>query len=389
MPYLTKLNLSEANLIFINSDMIHDCKYLQSLDLSLNKKVVLESLNNLSLRDISNLKYLGLRGNNIYWLENPLIDSLKQFTKLQIDFHDNQFFCNCSVKSQVFTRWFIEMGSKGNIKDYNKHTYYCSGPSGLIFYNNIIDLDQFYASCDTVKIRILLIVKSVLGTLSTFILIGFIYLLQRYWWRIRYYFFCLEQKIKRDKESENNLWVYDAFISYCAEDRFWVHGTLMKELEKEYGFHLCIHYRDFPLGGAISETIIEKMTQSREIIIILSDIAITSNWCQFELDQALLLTSLRKKSLITITLGDIQNHCLDPKIAHLLDSHTFLRFHDDEKKSHKLFWKQLVAQIYNDPRGQSCLCCCPYGASSLGYRDIVDTMADDECTEHSYQVKNV
>ena len=45
------------------------------------------------------------------------------------------------------------------------------------------------------------------------------------------------------------------FVSYCAEDRFWVHDTLAKELEDTYKFKLCIHYRDFAAGSTIFDEI--------------------------------------------------------------------------------------------------------------------------------------
>jgi toll-like receptor 13 len=79
----------------------------------------------------------------------------------------------------------------------------------------------------------------------------------------------------------------------------------MKTLEEIYGFHLCIHYRDFPLGGYIPETIANKMAESREIILIISNEALNSNWCDFELNQALIQTQRRRKALISIILGEI------------------------------------------------------------------------------------
>jgi toll-like receptor 13 len=162
----------------------------------------------------------------------------------------------------------------------------------------------------------------------------------------------------------------------------------MKGLEIKYGFRLCIHYRDFPVGYNVAATIVEKMTQSREIIIILSDIALKSEWCQFELDEAQLQMGHRQKSMIIITLGDIRINCLNAKVAHLLDNHTFLKWSESNPKASKLFWSQLVARLYNDPRGESCFCscCCLYGARALGYQHIFDTMASGEQMENDHQV---
>ena len=69
---------------------------------------------------------------------------------------------------------------------------------------------------------------------------------------------------------------YDAFVSYCSADRFWVQGCLMQTLESDlYGFKLCIHYSDFPLGEDISTVIVNSIRKSRQLIIVLSKCSVT------------------------------------------------------------------------------------------------------------------
>ena len=53
--------------------------------------------------------------------------------------------------------------------------------------------------------------------------------------------FC--RRNRPDDEIKRKSYKYDAFVAYCAEDRFWVHDVLMKTLEDVYSFRLCIHYR--------------------------------------------------------------------------------------------------------------------------------------------------
>jgi hypothetical protein len=224
--------------------------------------------------------------------------------------------------------------------------------------------------------------------MSIFTLIGLFY---RRRWTIKYLCFKMQQKFNNIYTNTNDVtWLYDAFISYCADDRFWVHDTLVKELENKYGFRLCIHYRDFPVGPNIADTIAEKMKKSREIIIILSDIAMRSSWCQFELDEALVQIGLRQKSLIIITLGDLDKNCLNARVAHVLDNHTYMKWVENAK-ANKSFWRRLVARLYNDPRGNSCLtnCCCPLGANALGYRDIFDQENDDDDENILIQVSDI
>jgi hypothetical protein len=148
-----------------------------------------------------------------------------------------------------------------------------------------------------------------------------------------------------DSEIDHAKFSYDAFISYCKNDRLWVHDILMKELGNRYGFQLFIRYHDFPADAKNSKTIINKMSASREIVIILSDIALKSKRCQFELQQARTLSNQRRKPLIIVTLGDITKK---GDIAKILDKHIYLKWADGDENSSKLFWDGLVDHLLND-----------------------------------------
>jgi hypothetical protein len=151
------------------------------------------------------------------------------------------------------------------------NSYYCTGPHGTTFIKDISDVQSFFSFCrDNTEIIVFISVFSTLGFIA---FIAALVLIYQKRWRLKYYMFCFKQFIKNicSNNPEKITWKYDAFVSYCAEDRFWVHDTFMKILEQNYGFHLCIHYRDFPVGGCIFETIVEKMSQSRKIILIISN----------------------------------------------------------------------------------------------------------------------
>ena len=63
------------------------------------------------------------------------------------------------------------------------------------------------------------------------------------------------------------------------EDRKWVHDVFMKnkkkrsrrfDLEKEYGFRLSIHDRDWIAGRSIRANIVDSVERSRKVIFVLS-----------------------------------------------------------------------------------------------------------------------
>lgn len=376
IPKLSWLNLRHTNLTKIPPSLIRNCTHLRKLLLAYNK-IDVDTLDTLDLNGTGNLKLLELRGCSIRNFSKTFIRKLESSANFKLDLSFNPLHCDCH--SQDFARWMIK--SQGRLKNY--HKYYCSGPGGLEFFNNIHP-DIFWNKCDSYTIEE--IIYSVVTTVSVFLFFIVLYLIYRMRWRLKYAFFKASQFCKRhlsrEGDSQKKLWKYDAFISYAAEDRFWVHETLMKTLEKKYGFQLCIHYRDFPVGGDVAETISERMSQSRELVLVLSDIALKSEWCQFELDEALSQVRRRRQRLTVIKLGKIKPYVLTSKVANVLDNHTFLEW-SDNAKHHKLFWAQLVGKLYDDPQGGSCMCCCPYGARSLGYQDIVDPQLDDNGADSS------
>ena len=97
--------------------------------------------------------------------------------------------------------------------------------------------------------------------------------------------------------------MYDAFVSDCADDRFWVNGVLVKKLEETYGFQLYIYYKDFRVGGHITDEIIANVQKSKEFIFVISKYSVNRRWCNYEIEVALGEAVERNLTLLVIKLG--------------------------------------------------------------------------------------
>lgn len=371
-PRMKELVLRGINVTHLPPNLIKNCTMLKTFKVG-NNSFKPGSLSDLDLNG-TDLSYIELTYTGLAILQEPFMSKIDAFPNLTLDLSHNPLSCNCSTTSQMFTRWMIL--NKHKLKNY--YGFYCSGPGGSTFVHKI-NVDEFWKGCH--KNNLQTVGYSISVTLAAVLTVLLLIFLYRRRHRVKYACFTvrvyLERCLKGKQQQENLpvIWRYDAFISYCADDRFWVHSTLMKTLEEVYGFHLCIHYRDFPIGAAIDETICQSMTHSREIILVLSDYALRSGWCQFELTEALAQIDRRNKKLIVIKLGTLERYLLDPKVAHILDNHTYLEW-SDNKDSHALFWAKLVGTIYGDTQG-SCLC-WPSGTRALGYQDIRDVQLDGQ-----------
>lgn len=57
---------------------------------------------------------------------------------------------------------------------------------------------------------------------------------------------------------------------------------------KGVSFPGCIDERDFVPGKSIFDNIIDAITNSKRVILVLSTSFVRSNWCSYELDQSLM-----------------------------------------------------------------------------------------------------
>lgn len=138
-----------------------------------------------------------------------------------------------------------------------------------------------------------------------------------------------------DRHERDKL--FDAFVSYSSKDEAFVIEHLAPVLENGVPpYKLCLHYRDFPVGAYIADTIVQAIDSSRRTIMILSKNFIKSEWCRFEFKSAHhQVLRDRRRRLIVILLGDVPHKDLDPDIRLYLKTNTYLQWGD------KLFWQRL------------------------------------------------
>ncbi|KAJ6649357.1 Toll-like receptor Tollo [Pseudolycoriella hygida] len=152
-----------------------------------------------------------------------------------------------------------------------------------------------------------------------------------------------------DKNEREKL--FDAFISYSSKDEAFVAEELAPILENgDLHYNLCLHYRDFPVGAYIADTILHAIESSRRTIMVLSENYIKSEWCRFEFKSAHhQVLRDRRRRLIVIVLGEIPHKDLDPDLRLYLKTNTYLQWGD------KFFWDKLrfaLPDVPNNRRNQ-------------------------------------
>ncbi|KAL3861770.1 hypothetical protein ACJMK2_007791 [Sinanodonta woodiana] len=150
------------------------------------------------------------------------------------------------------------------------------------------------------------------------------------------------------EDDDNKKW--DAFISYKSHeiDEAFVVRTLYPKLEKELGFKLCLHFRDFVPGESIVNNIISAVENSRRTIIILSPRYVESEFTQFEYQKAQHEMLKKKHRIIPVLLEDISHikGTMDKSLESIIDTVTYIEWPgENNAKKTETFWKRVELSL--------------------------------------------
>ena len=126
-----------------------------------------------------------------------------------------------------------------------------------------------------------------------------------------------------------------------------MYGPLQTYLEKNQGFKLGLHERDFEAGKYIADNIIEVINRRKKIIFVISSSFLKSDWGQYELDMARMhMFQQNREMLIVIILEDMSISRMPARLTQIWESITCLQADDivrgcSNPDSSHTFWKRL------------------------------------------------
>ena len=337
LPSLEYYNLSHSRIREMSIHFLEWRRYfpkLKYLDLSFNKIKYFSGIsdNGLSTDPIG---VIDLRRNNITSLSKDDIYTLKfQSQTVFIDIRNNPIKCDCKLSPLVNT---LKNSSSVLLKKYNYMSELkCAQPASLS--GKIISkLDNEH--CEFIEVFSLVVPVVILSCCLVFLALVMLITI-KYRQEIMILAFTRLHISLPCREVVNVNKAYDAFICYSEHDLHWVIYTLLPRLEEPDngpGFKLCIHHRDFPVGGAIFDNIDSKVRESRHTVLILSNHFLRSTWCKCEFWAAFTESLTQKKRhLIMIILEDLDDALMEPTLKRCLKTFTYVRLDD------RLFWDKII-----------------------------------------------
>lgn len=351
----TFIGLKALHSLFLNNNGLTDLTHgmfvgLDNLiELNLERNFITD-IDSIIFTEMPKLERLYLRDNLLVIVP----DSFFYFASFLYDMtlSGNRWSCNCSFLSTLFQETFEIAGNVSDIKDLqcarqtpNYTVFYnlrdlniqkhCPNISS-VYFNHTVERNITFQSVQKMKSKdnSIIYICAIISVCVIFFIFSVAF------WKRDLIQLVLFTKFgcRLMEEDDDFNKIYDAFISYSSFDENFVVHQLVPKLESPgHGFKLCVHYRDFPVGAPIADTIISSIESSRRTIIVLSNNFLKSEWCEYEF-QAAHHHAIRNKNckLIVILRHEIDKTNLDPQLRYYLKTRTYLKYGDP------WFWDKLL-----------------------------------------------
>jgi toll-like receptor 13 len=340
---LKSLNLSSNIISSIPRKTFSAMTALETIDLSVNNidRWTIE------VETLDNLLHLNLSTNFFQTLPKMLISKLvDNSARLNRSFSIN--LRNNIVKVSCDEKEFLELMVKHKnsfsfLEEYSFQDSSGSPISAAVFIKQVESFDKVCQSY---------ILEVVLGSIgvSVFLAIiigGFIY---KNRWNIRYLMRLTKIRhfgYKRLREyTDNEDYIYDAFISYANENLRFIFDPIVPGLENR-GLRLCLHDRDFLPGDNIADNIIRAIRNSKTTVIVLSADFLKSEWCLYEFNMARMESIYSRAGsncLLVVMYEDVSDRDMPNEMLEWIRSNTYLEF-TREEQGLELFWDNLYEAL--------------------------------------------
>ncbi|GIY13366.1 toll-like receptor Tollo [Caerostris extrusa] len=286
---LLVLNLDHNRLTALHGYEFERLVHLQELYLSHN---MIATISNVTFANLKAIEILHLDHNYIVQYQIWLLNNNARLQEIKLAY--NSWTCDCYFVGEM--KEFLHL--KGDyVRDiYDLECHYNHSSSHYMLDFNTSACNNYTATAMRSEfdfaemLPIILIVTVVFIVVLIIAVLIFVFRKEMGVWfyakyGVRLFRAGQTRTSQRGGGDEDKL--FDAFVSYSKKDEAFVTQILAPELECGVPtFRLCLHYRDLPVGGYMSDAIMEAMESSRRTILILSENFLKSEWCRYEFKSA-------------------------------------------------------------------------------------------------------
>ncbi|XP_052105591.1 toll-like receptor 4 [Mytilus californianus] len=292
---------------------------------------------------LKNLRYLDLSSNNFTTLDEKamaMFDGLSKNTFFTVNLQKNALLCTCNTLP--FLKWISKTKVALLLNDK------CNLEDGTVVSFNPINsiIKQVQKGCTTYT-TLVIALSICLAVMLTVLILALVY---KYRWKLRYMFYLAKSKHYSNKASnDHGEYTYDAFISYCDNDRAFVLKDCIGSLENEGNYKLCVHQRDFLPGQEITVNITNAIHDSRKTVCIITRKFLESYYCMFEFNMARMenIYSRDGRNIIFLVfLEQIQPKEMPLMMLELIEKQSYIEYPNDEE-GNIVFWGKIKEAIHS------------------------------------------
>ena len=335
---LRRLEMASNKVQYMPELIFRNLYSLEFLNLSRNLMRTFD----VNMNHLSKLSVIDLSHNELQELSSKTTSQFDQLKDLTIHLSENPLRCAC--QNLEFVRWIVR--NKHRVKFGKNDT--CQTKSGS---QPLTSLNTYIVSLErecTSYTGLIILVTCLIVITITVTLSGIVY---RYRWKLRYLYYITKgryrgyNKVKTD--DSDDVYDYDAFVSYAEEDRqFGVHD-MVANVEEKGDFRLCFHSRDFIPGLDIAENITNAIHNSRRTVCILSRNYIKSHWCMYELNMARMESIYSREGndvLFLVLYEGIEASSMPLVLMDIIDRKSYIEFPNDTQ-GNVVFWDKMRETI--------------------------------------------
>ncbi|PVD24721.1 hypothetical protein C0Q70_15206 [Pomacea canaliculata] len=284
-----------------------------------------------------NLRKVELQDNHLTIINVKAIKSLLK-RKVTIDMQDNPFSCSCDLRLFLDEFQMYRGNPRGQCNwrgdpaeaCFEGTEYLCQSPESLktLHLDDVIITEQqcLLTFQQTVVIHALSGIFIIVFLLMI-VLYRPVFLLSsaaKYRWQWRYWVYMMNVRWSRHYDGPYNRRArYNTFVSYCKADSNFILTSVLPQVERGRRLPLCIHERDFEPGKYFTQNVVERMEESRQVLIVLSNAFLRNDWCRFELFVAHRYGLIHRRLPVTVVqLETLHMEYMDAHVITLAAGHT-------------------------------------------------------------------
>ena len=342
-------NLTNIELSYNRIQSLPDSifKHLVSLENVMLRSNLLREFN-MRIDHMRNLKIIDLSLNQLSEIPKKLreqISRISQHHEVIVNLTGNPIGCNC--ENVDFIRWIVQtkVVVRFGQNDTCQTKFSTSNHFRMDKTSELLLLLESKCRSYTVLIVIML---CLLVSMVCITACGLVY---RYRWKLRYLYYMTKSRYKGystvDNKTREDVYEFDAFVSYADEDRQFALHEILEKVEKASDLKLCFHSRDFIPGFDIAENITNAIHNSRKTVCILSPNYVKSYWCMFELNIGRMESIYSRNGddvLFLVFYHHVSTSDLPLPVIDLINDKSYIEYPDDPH-GNVVFWRKLQETI--------------------------------------------